>query len=84
MDLGRDKKREELNPTDLFGGKVPVGALSVVERICKRICSSSAFYMCFCGCCVFAFLYFRESINQQGKTRLDLLPKSSLSRAIEW
>ena len=29
----------------------------------QMICSSSAFFMCLCDCCVLAFLSFRESIN---------------------
>ena len=53
-----------LSPADLFGGKAPVGAfIGLLERICWRICSSSAFLMCLCDCCVLAFLCFWESIN---------------------
>jgi len=48
-----------LSPADLFGGKAPVGAfIGLLERICWRICSSSAFFMCLCDCCVLAFLCF--------------------------
>jgi hypothetical protein len=47
-----------------FGGKTPVGAfIGLLERICWRICSSSAFFMCLCDCCVLAFLCFWESVN---------------------
>ena len=53
-----------LSPADLFGGKAPVGALiGLLERIFWRICSSSAFCMCLCDCCVLAFLCFWERIN---------------------
>jgi hypothetical protein len=51
-------------PNDLFGGKAPVGALiGLLERLCWRIRSSSAFFMCLYDYCLLAFLCFWENIE---------------------
>jgi len=49
----------EQETSQIFGAEQAMSGIFGAERIC----SSSAFFMCLCDCCVLVFLCFWESIN---------------------